>query len=719
MHTAGFSIADTSKSGFVSRTMSKASKLRPCPALGRDITPADCGEQRQSRLACPENCPHNPFAPANYSQLLEIEDRMDRKTIEKFVALTPNNLSFEVDLARAERGSIHAVHALFAWNLFFATDASQATFAERWERIGLDGLKNDERILLRGKALMRVALLEIHRVTGSGLIEAVDLLAPDPVPFILQDRSLAQIAVRFTTLLAWIFPLPHFWRLSGTAVTVPDMAQFSAREIVHEIVRHLGGPSAEPEMRRWLAEHFVEFSTAQDAVAQLRRRRILTGMDARFGKAVYEVRALFAQCRKWLDTLPDVSRDALSEPERDEGFVEARVWFDSTVSTKHLPLPGGQMVLGRILLGQSHWRLEAIGSDRLSRLRQLFEHHLGDRVRFSSERIDDLGIQMSARSTPVDESLAPPSLLQTAEKMMLSSSRSPALPPGVSPDEAENEVMLAAERAFIEDNIPALEGRTPREAARDPALRPKLVQLMKQRLRLHDERNLQKGLTGDINWMLLELDLRELIFDPPPMRAPITPSQESDPGDQEPADDGEISIRGAMRPPPPLLPAEPFDFDEAMDRLQAGIDAFETAAEADAELYASGSTILDDAEELTLEDLTENEFCFAVPFLIQTWFALVPPGCRSPAIGLRDLEPVFVRNIEKFQSGAIAKTLKDTESFLQTGPQPAMMMALLDGLLDAARTAPKKIRPTVRAQLTTMALLASLLEILDKALRPQ
>jgi len=697
--------------------MSKASKLRPCPALGRDISPADCGEQRQSRLACPESCAHNPFAPANYSELLEIEDRLDRKTMQKFAASVPDAASLERELARAERQSVHAVHAFFAWNLFFATDVDQITFAERWEHSGFNDLKNDERVLLRAKMQIRVALLEIHRVSAGGLMQAVDLLSADPAPITLQDRSLAGRAVRFTTLLAWIYPLPHYWRSSGTAVTILDTIQFSAPEIVHEIVRHLGGPLAELEMRRWLAEHFVEFGAAQEAVARLRRRQMLAGMDARFGKAVYELRALFAQCRKWLDALPEVKRDDLSEPERDEGFVEARVWFDHASTMKQLALPGGQMVLGRILLGQSHWRLEAIGTERLFRLRQQFEQHLGERVRFSGEHVEDFGVQLNAKEPAVDESLAPPRLLQNPEKFVLNSSRAPVLPPGVSPEDAENALMRAADRAFLDDQVPALANRTPREAARDPALRPKLVQLMKQRVRRNDERNLQTGLTEDINWMLLELDLQELIFDPPPRRSPAAHSPDYDTGFPEPPDGDEISVLDTMRPPPPPLPAEPFDSDQAIERLRAGIEAFESAEEAEVELSASGATILDDAEDLTMEDLTENEFCFAIPFLIQTWFALVPPGCRAPEISFSDLERAFVSNMSKIESGAKARTPKELETFFQRGPQPAMMMALLGGFLEAAGTAPKKLRPTAVAQSVILALLTSLLETLDQALR--
>ena len=341
--------------------MSKASKSRPCPALGRPISPADCGEQRQSRLACPESCPHNPFAPANYSQLLEIEDRLDSKTMRRLMAMAPDRDSLRREIDNAERKGVFGLHAFLVWNLFLATGPDQTTFAGRWEQSGMADLKNDERVLLRAKMRMRIALLEIHRVLDDERIEAVDLLSPNPAPMILLDRNTARSAVRFATLLTWIYPLPHFWRPSGAALTILDVSEFSAPEIVIEIVRHLGGPSTEPEIRLWLAEHFLKFEASQFAVAHLRRRQMFAGMDAKFGKAIYELRAPFVQCREWLDALPEVKHDDLSEPEESEGFASARVWFDVPANFKQPDIPGSQVVLGRICSGNrtGGWKLLA------------------------------------------------------------------------------------------------------------------------------------------------------------------------------------------------------------------------------------------------------------------------------------------------------------------------------------------------------------------------
>jgi hypothetical protein len=697
--------------------MSKVSKLRPCSALGRGISPADCGEQRQSRLACPADCPHNPFNPANYSQLLEIEDRFDTKSVERLLASASNTEAMKTDIARAKTQGIHAIQAFFAWKLFIAEAADKTTFAWKWEQAGCPELKNDERVLLRAKMQMRMVLLEVRRVLAGSRIEAVDLLSPNPTPMIFQDRSLAGTASRFSTFLTWAYPLPHYWRLSGTGTTIQDVAQLTAPEIVCEIVRHLGGPLAEAEMRRWLAEHFHRFNAALQAVSRLRWQQMLVEMDAKSGKAVYELRVPFAQCRKQLDRVQEVEPDDLSAEEQNAGFAETREWFDPQLGAKHLTAPGGRMVLGRVLLGQSLWRLEAFGAERLSRLRQLFEQQLGERVRFSGERVDDLGARLAAKEPAGDQSLVPLRLLENPDQFSLTTSRVPMLPPGVSPKDAEQELMRAAERAFLDDHIPALDNRTPREAARDPALRPKLIHLMKQRVRSHDEHNLKTGRTDDINWLLCELGLTEIIFDAPPWRPPPARMPNEEDNWSEPADFGGKTGVKNNRPPAPPLPDAPFDVDEATERLQKAMDLFDTAAEAEEELVASGATLLEDAEELTRENLTENEFCFAIPFLLQAWFALVPRGCRAPEIDFADLEHTFESNLRQIHACAEAGTPEKTESFLQGSPQPGLMLVLLGSFLEAANTAPKKLRPSLAAQPIILALLKSVIEKLDEALR--
>src|SRR6185436_6524478 len=128
-------------------------------------------------------------------------------------------------------------------------------------------------------------------------IDAIDLLDPARPALRLVDRSMAARVGRFEVFLTWLYPLPHFWRMSGTGIVVPDFGPFRPAEIVRECVAHLDGP-AEPEARRrWLAEHFVRVDEAITATAHERRRRMLAGLDAQWGAATYELVASFAACR--------------------------------------------------------------------------------------------------------------------------------------------------------------------------------------------------------------------------------------------------------------------------------------------------------------------------------------------------------------------------------------------------------------------------------------
>ena len=52
--------------------MSKATQQRFCPAVQREISTAECGENRQSKYACPANCEFNHFAPMNFDMYFEL-----------------------------------------------------------------------------------------------------------------------------------------------------------------------------------------------------------------------------------------------------------------------------------------------------------------------------------------------------------------------------------------------------------------------------------------------------------------------------------------------------------------------------------------------------------------------------------------------------------------------------------------------------------------------
>ena len=708
--------------------MSKASKKRACPAVRHEITPAECGEGRGRKYACPAHCLFSPFAPANYTQLLELEAAVDKESLARLDQEAPDRAALAREIQRASREkSPHTLHALIVWWLFHSTDASGRTCAQRWEQAGFPGLKNDGRVLMRGKMGLRLALLEVQRVLDSEQVEVVDLLDAEPKPFIIRDRGFASSAARFSCGLTWTYATPHYHRLSGLAILLQEIPSWEPQAVVAEVVRHLGGPTEEGPMRRWLSEHFTRFQEALTAVGLERRRLMFANLDAKFGKAVYELRRPFAECCKILDQVEDVDEDDLAEGEEQEGFANARVWFASE-QDKELLTPvtaGAQPVLGRVLMAQSHWRLETMGAEKMAILRQRFEQQMGDRVRFTGERLDDLAQSLAEKDPKADPALVPPRLLENPNLIRMFSSRVPAPIAAKSKAEMEGEAFAAMDREFLDNPVPALDGHTPREAARDPALRPKLIRLMKDRIRSRDERNLETGFNHDADWMLRELGLNEILFDPPPAgRTPRTfrpaATETDDQGDLEGDDDDETVAlpMDPTLPPAPPLPDRPFTADKLQERLRAAVEEHELAADAISALEAVGCTLIDDVFEVTVGLVEDDRFPLLVPLLIEIWHVFVPAGTRGFNLTRADLRVAILRDADALSKALGQHTEKAFERYLESGPQPELARIMLGQLLEGAKLLPKKPAPATEKLGILGTVLRAVIDELDRANRP-
>lgn len=702
-----------------SEHMGKASKPRRCPAIGLEISSSECATNRTSRYACPESCEHSPFAPSNYPKLVEIEDALDKKTLSWLFSDTSDRASMALDFRRAvETESPHAAHAFTSWRLYFQREADGLTCAHRWERAGFPGLKNDECVLFRAKMQARIALMEVRRVVDRQRLEVVDLFTGEGALIDVIDRSLASRSVRFSAFLAWIYPLPHFWRISGAAVAIPDWAPLEPLEIVTELARHLGGPIAPEPLRRWLAEHFVRLSDALDATTRERRRRTFAQGDDQRGSAVYELRAPSGECRVVLDRVDELDNDSLDGKETREGFAEARIWFDGGAGSP-IQLPAwARPVLGRVLLGRASWRIEAMGG-RLARLRGKLEDRLGDRVRFAGERVDGPGDRTATGGPQVIPALVPLRLVEQATAVQVMN-RQVAAPADTPPEEMLQEIEEARLRALPDRQVPALGGRTPREAARDPALRPKLVRLIKSQVRGHDEKNLQLGRDADINWLLRELGLGELDVPPPPLRAPIgvetggkaEPLEEQD-GLPAEADDES----GEPWPEPDPLPDRPFDPEEAARRLSIAFTEFDTTAEALNELDAGGATLLPCVRELTVDLLSETEFSCLLTFLLQAWFALVPPGRRAPRLRQSAMQEGLRRGMAVVTPTVLSGSLQSLQGVLPDCRQPGLLQALAERVFDDTKKMSKELRLSPGGRAAMVVVLEVVLNELDHALR--
>ena len=129
------------------------------------------------------------------------------------------------------------------------------------------------------------------------------------------------------------------------------------------------------------------------------------------------------------------------------------------------------------------------------------EEYFGGLVAFRDERIVDLAKQAAERVEREDREGTGPRL--------------PKDDPDRVPPEVEQELgsrlLRSHYTAFLDKPVPALDGMTPRDAARDPAMRPRLVELMKGHVHHVEQESREKGVDVRIDWVLEELGLDELV----------------------------------------------------------------------------------------------------------------------------------------------------------------------------------------------------------------
>ena len=494
--------------------MGKANKKKiDCPATGTVIRPAECGANRMSTYACPAECPKNPWSPENYDQLRKIDHKTREKTLQRYDREEMTRYGHVQ--TPPDRTTPFAATLFFLKRLYREKDSNGMTFADRWRVEELDGLNNDQKLMLAEEENTVVALLEVQQVIDDRRVMVIDLLAENPEPILLMDCAFAASACRFSTILTLIARSPFFYRLHTAGVPFPEITGFSPLEIITAIAHHLKGPKKQELLRPWLFENLLTVVESFTAIQIARQAESFRNMDAAYSKTEYKICGSREETIRLLDGVEDIHREDPPEESANEGFIDEWVW------TEPSKLFGvGRTVLGRILLHQEdRIRLETTTAKNRDIIRPRLEKLLDGQVKFTKQRTDDLSKQMLNRQTlKYDKSLVPKKLFKNPPKLENSCT---CLPPGhedLSPAEMEEHMLAEFDRAFLDAPIPALKNKTPRKAATLPALRPVLIQLMKQHVRNRDEQNLQNGTQIDINKTIRELGLDEIDFPPPPTR---------------------------------------------------------------------------------------------------------------------------------------------------------------------------------------------------------
>ncbi|MCX6923278.1 MAG: hypothetical protein NT154_08730, partial [Verrucomicrobia bacterium] len=400
----------------------------------------------------------------------------------------------------------------------------------------------------------------------------------------------------------------------------------------------------------------------------------------------------------------------LAAAERQEGFTEGRVWFAGS-DDRERQQTGEGAVIGRILLGPTHCRLEAMGADRLARFRERFEQLMQQRVTFKGERRDDLGARLRMDEPTFDPALVPPTLLRDTPKVAVATSRVKVAPGTVLDDAAAVGAMYDRQQGILDEPIPALDNKTPRAAASDPALRPQLLRWMKFWISQTDRRNLETGRNDDTNWMVRELGLTEILFEPPPPR----PRQ---PSPRQMTEEEEDNLPPYLTlPAPPPLPLGPWTKPEATQVLDRALKTFSPMSGAADYFNDLEYPLVVDLVGLLEERLEDPEITCL--FQATSWLVLcfAPRGTRPPEVLLEDLEDNFNRHMAEMVQWTDQGIQTAFSKWIERSRQPELLKLVLAVTSAWLEKASSKVRSRDGAKSLIIAALGAVVDALDEAAR--
>ncbi len=440
---------------------------------------------------------------------LDIDTRVSGKVIARFVkeqnaaGMTPS----------IPGGNDLETNAFFLDAIFRRPDTQGRTLFQRWKADGFAGLNNDERFFFEAQSKIRPAAIEVLDVRPGDeclVLDRLDLSAP---PAVIHDRSLASISVRFSRFLAMTFPMPHYTRLYGAAVEVPEAGVLEAEEVIAAFASHLGGPSGGEPLRDWLNGNLPLMARAFTALSSEFRRIMVESAAVVETITTYRLRCDPEEFASLMDGHDDTEPQDVPDDYSQEGYCDSWCWLsrkedggDALMSIHSV----GRPILGNVFLSETRVRLSTIRESRHARLRSAFEKATGRKVEFENEKkIDHTRHLRPERLDAGDKALVPPSLLTHAPRLEFSSSF-------LIQDEArhlqDNARVLMDNhyRKWLDQSIETLGGLTPRQAAADLVMRPRLACLVKSMIHRTELRRKQDDTDEELSWVAVELGLDEL-----------------------------------------------------------------------------------------------------------------------------------------------------------------------------------------------------------------
>jgi hypothetical protein len=384
------------------------------------------------------------------------------------------------------------------------------TLADMWEAEGWTDLKPDEALMMKYWKGSFVTVTEIQRVLDHQRMECIDVFDPTERRFTIVDRNLAARATRFSRVFGWLTHYPNFSKLGQFCHEVPDLVYREFLDLIREAAAEEGYDPEEGGYKAYMMDDLAGLLEDLAVMPGEKMRAIFKHMDSYHCLATYDIAGRHEEVRHILQAKPDFEWDDREPEEGDPPEVDYYRWsrvgesreIEKDMAPHFRHEPGSEWVggVGNIKLYEDKLVFEAFTKQVYGLGKKMLERHFGKLVKFVDEEISEMAgaIADTYEDDDYDGEPAPRDRAQDA------------IPP-----EVRIVVMTKfyEERyaRFLDEEIPALDGMTPREASAKPEARRMLIDLMKEHIHGIDRVNREEGTDISLDSLLKELGLDELI----------------------------------------------------------------------------------------------------------------------------------------------------------------------------------------------------------------
>ena len=493
-----------------------------CPSSGKNICSSCCGQKRGSDIICSPDCAYSPFSIKGYDSWLKVDGNLASKILryidqthgESYFRKTISHMSFKSGVPEHEEAA--AAGAAVYYILFVERDKDSKTLADKWKAGNWQGLNNDERVMINYRLNSRATIIEIQKILDNQAMECVDLLDPGKGTFILVDRSIAGHAIRFTRLLTWLTHYPNFSRPENNGVEILDFIEAEFMDILKKSFKKESKKHPSFTMKDYLSENFGSFCELSFDLAHNKQISVLSRMDLHQCKAFYKIKTSPQEIKTILDSYPDFES---REPSPEEKPIEGAYYYSwlrrgeskelenkMTHAFRHDDETSGVGTIGNVTLDlyQGNFMIEVFSKQKFEFAKKMVGKYFGDKLILKNELVVDLAKQIAGKKIDGSED-------EPADEEFIKEYRKDSK---TVPIEIERKLVQGfyekRYKKFVDEEIPALDNFTPHQAANDPKMRPRLVDLMKQHLKGIEKENRDRKLDLNIDWVLDELGLTEL-----------------------------------------------------------------------------------------------------------------------------------------------------------------------------------------------------------------